>query len=504
MNCKSSDDWGILAELQYRRSSALANFSFKTASLEKLASGLRIYGENETKESPAQNGSLQFKKLPEAPEYAEKEEDEVELSEAEKSLMRKILRTKLCESSQEVEVLRKDKKSPLYSVKSFEQLQIPNELLKGVYAMGYNAPSRIQETTLPTLLANPPVNMIAQAQTGTGKTAAFIIASLSRVNVDEHFPQVLILAPTFELAKQIGDVAQKMAQFCKGIEFRYAVKGEMLAKNETVTEHILIGTPGKVFDWGRRYHAFDLQKIRVFVLDEADVMISTQGHQDQCIRIHRLLSADCQMLLFSATYTTEVIEFAELIIRDPIIIRLRREEETLDNVKQYYIVCKSMNEKYSALRNIYGTISIGQAIIFCRTKSTAAWLGGKMTEDGHSVGYLSGDLDVTQRLAVITRFRDGKEKVLITTNVCARGIDVEQVTVVINYDLPVLVDRETDFETYVHRIGRTGRFGKPGIAINMVSNERDSEIIKEIQNHFEKPIKEVKADDANDLEEMGC
>lgn len=161
------------------------------------------------------------------------------------------------------------------------------ELLKGVYAMGFNAPSKIQETALPTLLADPPQNMIAQSQSGTGKTAAFVLAMLSRVNTSKPYPQVLCLSPTYELAIQTGEVAAKMAQFCPDILLRFAVRGEEIPRGEKLKEHIIIGTPGKILDWGLKYKHFDLKKVTVFVLDEADVMIATQGHQDQCIRIHK-------------------------------------------------------------------------------------------------------------------------------------------------------------------------------------------------------------------------
>ncbi|XP_042901383.1 DEAD-box helicase Dbp80 isoform X2 [Parasteatoda tepidariorum] len=431
------------------------------------------------------------------------DDDEIRLSAAEISIMRKILRTQLLVSSHEVEILRKNSDSPLYSVKSFEQLHLPENLLKGVYAMGFNAPSKIQETTLPTLLADPPVNIIAQSQSGTGKTAAFVLSSLARTDPDLHYPQVLILAPTYELALQIGEVAKKMAQFCEGIEFRMAVRGENLPRGSTITEHFVIGTPGKVFHWTRRDRFFDLEKLRIFVLDEADVMISTQGHHDQCLRIHRMVSKSCQMMLFSATYSSDVMSFAEMIITEPIIMQLKREQWTLENVKQFYVMCYTNEGKYSALSNIYGSISIGQTIIFCRTRRTAAWLGAQLTADGHSVGYLSGELETNQRLDALTRFREGKEKVLITTNVCARGIDVEQVTVVINFDLPVQVTGEADCETYLHRIGRSGRFGKRGIAFNMVIDENDLKILKDIETFFGKEIAKIDTDNVDDLEAIG-
>lgn len=189
---------------------------------------------------------------------------------------------------------------------------------------------------------------------------------LSRVDPSKSYPQVLCLSPTYELAIQTGEVAVKMAQYCPEIRMKYAVRGEELSRGTKLTEHIIIGTPGKALDWSLKFKFFDLTKISVFVLDEADVMIDTQGHQDQCVRIHKVLLPDCQMMFFSATYDPKVMDFAEMIVSNPLIIKLLKEEECLDNIKQYYVRCNSEDEKYTAISNIYAQITIGQAIIFCR------------------------------------------------------------------------------------------------------------------------------------------
>ncbi|XP_014207770.1 DEAD-box helicase Dbp80 [Copidosoma floridanum] len=427
-----------------------------------------------------------------------------DISAAEQSLLQKKIRKGLIETKNTPEIQRKNPNSPLYSVKSFEALNLKPELLKGVYGMGFNTPSKIQETALPTLLADPPQNMIAQSQSGTGKTAAFVLAMLSRVNATKMYPQVLCLSPTYELAIQTGEVAAKMSKFCPEIKMKYAVKGEDLPRGTKLDDHIIIGTPGKVLDWSIKFKFFDLKKISVFVLDEADVMIDTQGHQDQCIRIHKQLSPTCQMLFFSATYEPEVMEFAEIIVSNPIIIRLLKEEESLDNIKQYYVECRDLDGKYQAITNIYGAISIGQAIIFCHTRQTANWLSEKMTKDGHAVAILSGEQTVNDRIAVLDRFREGLEKVLITTNVLARGIDVEQVTIVINFDLPMNQHRQADCETYLHRIGRTGRFGKSGIAINLIDTPHSMRVCKIIEQHFKKKIVKLDSDDTDEIEKIGA
>ncbi|XP_067419456.1 ATP-dependent RNA helicase DDX25 isoform X1 [Emydura macquarii macquarii] len=432
-------------------------------------------------------------------EEEEKEDDKVDL--AENSLLNKLIRKSLVESSHHVEVLQRDPSSPLFSVKTFEELRLKKELLQGIYAMGFNRPSKIQETALPMMLADPPQNLIAQSQSGTGKTAAFVLAMLSRVNGAEKFPQCLCLAPTYELAVQTGRVVEKMGKLCVNIGVTYAVRGNRIPRGTKIEEQIIIGTPGTVLDWCFKLRLLDVKKICVFVLDEADVMIDTQGFLDQSVRIQRVLPQDCQMLLFSATFEDAVLQFAEQIIPDPNIIKLRREEMTLTNIRQFYFLCENKKDKYKALCNIYGSITVGQAIIFCQTRRNAKWLSVELTRDGHEVSVLSGELTVEQRAAVIQRFRDGKEKVLITTNVCARGIDVKQVTIVVNFNLPTNQLQYPDFETYLHRIGRTGRFGKRGLAFNMVERH-NLPLIHSIEEHFKIKIKQLDPDDMDEIEKI--
>uniref|UniRef100_A0A1A9X3F0 RNA helicase n=1 Tax=Glossina brevipalpis TaxID=37001 RepID=A0A1A9X3F0_9MUSC len=421
---------------------------------------------------------------------------------ADTSLMLKALQKGLVDSKLDLEVQRQDPNSPLFSVRSFEGLHLKPEILRGIYAMGFNAPSKIQETALPILLADPPQNMIAQSQSGTGKTAAFVIAMVSRVNTTLQYPQVLCLSPTYELAVQIAEETAKVSKFVPGLSIKIAVSGEILDQHNQINEHIIIGTPGKMLDWSLKYRVLDLKKINVFVLDEADVMITGQGLLDQCIRIRKELSCKCQMLFFSATYQKEIMDFARYIVPSPNVIQLKREEQTLDNIKQYYVRCRSPEDKYKLIENLYGNIIIGQAIIFCRSRKMSAWLARKMSSDGHSVAVLSGELTVEQRLTALDRFRVGYEKVLIATNVLSRGIDIEQVTIVVNFDLPIDGEGNADCETYLHRIGRTGRFGKNGIAINLIHNDETMKICFQIENHFKRSIKEINADNMEDIENL--
>ncbi|XP_007102627.1 ATP-dependent RNA helicase DDX19A [Physeter macrocephalus] len=475
----ATDSWALAVDKQEAAVKSMSNLQIK-----------------EEKVKPDTNGVIKTNATPEKTDEEEKED------RAAQSLLNKLIRSNLVDNTNQVEVLQRDPNSPLYSVKSFEELRLKPQLLQGVYAMGFNRPSKIQENALPMMLAEPPQNLIAQSQSGTGKTAAFVLAMLSRVEPAERYPQCLCLSPTYELALQTGKVIEQMGRFHPELKLAYAVRGNKLERGQKISEHIVIGTPGTVLDWCSKLKFIDPKKIKVFVLDEADVMIATQGHQDQSIRIQRMLPRNCQMLLFSATFEDSVWKFAQKVVPDPNIIKLKREEETLDTIKQYYVLCNSRDEKFQALCNIYGAITIAQAMIFCHTRKTASWLAAELSKEGHQVALLSGEMVVEQRAAVIERFREGKEKVLVTTNVCARGIDVEQVSVVINFDLPVDKDGNPDNETYLHRIGRTGRFGKRGLAVNMVDSKHSMNILNRIQEHFKKKIERLDTDDLDEIEKI--
>ncbi|XP_010188395.1 PREDICTED: ATP-dependent RNA helicase DDX19B isoform X3 [Mesitornis unicolor] len=445
----ATDSWALAVDEQEAAAESLSSLHLK-----------------EEKTKPDANGAVV-----KADDNIEKTEDEEKEDRAAQSLLNKLIRSNLVDTTNQVEVLQRDPTSPLYSVKSFEELRLPQ-------------------------------NLIAQSQSGTGKTAAFVLAMLSRVEPGNKYPQCLCLSPTYELALQTGKVIEQMGKFYPELKLAYAVRGNKLERGQKISEQIVIGTPGTVLDWCSKLKFIDPKKIKVFVLDEADVMIATQGHQDQSIRIQRMLPRDCQMLLFSATFEDSVWKFAQKVVPDPNIIKLKREEETLDTIKQYYVLCNNRDEKFQALCNIYGAITIAQAMIFCHTRKTAGWLAAELSKEGHQVALLSGEMMVEQRAAVIERFREGKEKVLVTTNVCARGIDVEQVSVVINFDLPVDKDGNPDNETYLHRIGRTGRFGKRGLAVNMVDSKHSMNILNRIQEHFNKKINKLDTDDLDEIEKI--
>uniref|UniRef100_A0A915D156 ATP-dependent RNA helicase n=1 Tax=Ditylenchus dipsaci TaxID=166011 RepID=A0A915D156_9BILA len=393
--------------------------------------------------------------------------DENNVHSADISYLNKILNQKLNllnEGVVEVRKQQKDPNSPLYSIRTFKDLRLKPQLIEALYLMGFHQPSKIQEAALPVLLCEPPQDIIAQSQSGTGKTATFLLVMLNRVDPEKKYPQCVCLAPTMELARQIGEVAKRMAQKMEGVKIRYAVKGERVERNAVFTEQILIGTPGKMIDWMLKFRLIDASKIICFVLDEADIMISQEGHQENSIKIHNEIitsSPDCQCMLFSATYSDQVFKFAEKLIADPVIITIRRQDQSLPYIRQYYVKCPDRESKYKAILALYQSLTVASSIIFSVEEIVACCMA---------------------------IFR--KHNVLITTNLSARGLDMPQVSLVVNYDPPVTFEQcpQPDYDTYLHRIGRTGRFGKPGIAINLVDSDIVMSFVAKFRDHFGRPI----------------
>ncbi|CAP23459.2 Protein CBG03203 [Caenorhabditis briggsae] len=415
-----------------------------------------------------------------------------------------------------VDVQRQDPKSPLYSISSFRELRLKPEVLQALDSLNFQFPTRIQETALPLLLMEPPSNLIAQAQSGTGKTAAFVLTMLCRIDINLKCPQCICLAPTLELAKQIGEVVEKMGRYMENLKIHYAIKGGNMAamRGRKLTEQIVIGTPGITRDYLQKYKCIDPSQIRCLVLDEADVMIYHQGFTDISTTIYNMVeeaSDSVQSMLFSATYDEPVINFATKIIKNAIVVMLKREEQALPNIKQFFVQCACRDSKYAAIVNLYSGLAVASSVIFCHTKASVMWLYENMKARGHKVDVLHGDMSVVERADTIIRFKRGDFKVLITTNVFARGIDVAQVSVVINYDLPIkynehdspmVIDGFTqpDCETYLHRIGRTGRFGKTGIAINLIDSEDSMNMINVLENHFQMKIARMDPSNIVELE----
>lgn len=406
----------------------------------------------------------------------------------------------LLKSEYEVEITLADQQadptSPLYSVKSFDDLGLTPELAKGVRAMGFVRPSKIQERALPLMLMDPPTNMIAQSQAGTGKTAAFTLAMLSRIDVSKNETQAICLAPTRELARQIMSVVVEMGKFTT-VTTGYAIKETPPSPNA----HIVIGTAGTLLDQLSK-GVIDPRKLKVFVLDEADNMLEKGTLGDQTLRVKNRVPKTVQTLLFSATFPSHVRTFATKFAPRANEIMLKTEELSVDGIKQFYMDCTSEQQKFEVLVQIYSLLTVGQSIIFVQRRATADSVAARMTAEGHKVTSLTGTHQSGDRDQTFDDFRDGRTKVLITTNVVARGIDILQVNLVINYDLPLNVNGEPDVETYLHRIGRTGRFGRKGVSINFVHDRPTWQKMNYIEKALGRPIERISPEDTDEMERI--
>ena len=368
--------------------------------------------------------------------------------------------------------------------------------------MGFVQPSKIQERALPLLLnTNPTRNLIGQSQSGTGKTAAFVINILQRVDLNSTKPQALVLAPTRELARQIKGVVELMGVFLRLNGLRDVYEAVSGADRAAIEAQIIVGTPGTVVDLLKK-KLFDGRNISVLTLDEADNMLDMQGMGDQCKRVKQIINRQAQLVLFSATFPPAVLAFAEQFAPQANQITLPVEELTVKGIKQMYLDCMNDEEKYKALVSFYKLMTIASSIIFVKRRDTAAEVERRLNAEGHSVVSLTGGLEGPARDAVFEKFRNGEAKVLIATNVLARGIDVQTVTMVVNYDIPETMDGQPDYSTYLHRVGRTGRFGRTGAAISLVHNKRSWQDLMAICKHFQVQPEKIDLTDMDHVEKQ--
>ncbi|CEP00240.1 RNA helicase [Plasmodiophora brassicae] len=368
------------------------------------------------------------------------------------------------------------------AVASFDDMGLRDDLLRGIYAYGFEKPSAIQQRGIVPIVKG--YDTIAQAQSGTGKTATFSISILQRIDMDVKETQALLLAPTRELAQQIqkvldalGDYMRVTSHACVG---GTAVRDDIRILRDGV--QIVVGTPGRVFDMINR-GALSLAKVKSFVLDEADEMLS-RGFKDQIYDVFQHLPPKVQVCLFSATMPEDILQITTRFMRDPVRILVKRDELTLEGIKQFYVAVEKEDWKLDTLCDLYETLTITQAIIYCNTRRKVDWLTDKMGQRDFTVSAMHGDMTQQEREMILKEFRSGSSRVLITTDLLARGIDVQQVSLVINYDLP------SNRENYIHRIGRSGRFGRKGVAINFVTTE-DVRTLRDIEQFYQTQVEEM-------------
>jgi translation initiation factor 4A len=371
-----------------------------------------------------------------------------------------------------------------YEFNSWDELEIPTGLLRGIYAYGFENPSPIQKKAIKPLIMKK--DIIGQAQSGTGKTATFTIGALSNVVLEDKYPQVLVLSPTRELSIQTANVFKGIGSMMDDLKVQILIGGNSIDDDvenlKSNSPHVIVGCPGRVYDMIRR-NTFSAKKVKLVILDEADEMFST-GFKEQVYNIFQNFNKDIQVALFSATLPSYIYSITSKLMRDPVRVSVKAEQLTLEGIAQYFVAVEDDKQKYATLKDLYAVISVSQCIIYCNSVKRVSDLYDAMIEDGFPVCRIHSGMDKSDRDTAFAEFRTGKYRVLISSNVTARGIDIQQVSVVINFDISKCV------HTYLHRIGRSGRWGRKGVGINLITR-RDISKIKEIEAHYSCQIQEM-------------
>ena len=360
---------------------------------------------------------------------------------------------------------------------------IKPELLRGIYGYGFENPSPIQQKAI--LPALEKKDLIAQAQSGTGKTGSFTVSALQNINVDEKKTQVLIMSPTRELSSQIFSVLNNIGSYIDGLKTHLLVGGNSIDNDITTLKthpHIVVGCPGRVHDMIRR-NKLKASELDFMIIDEADEMLSS-GFKEQVYNIFQFLKSDVQIALYSATLPHDVQELAGKFMREPEKILVKSEALTLEGIKQYFVAVENDATKYETLKDLYSCLSVSQSIIYCNSIRRVEDLANAMSQDGFPVSFIHGKMNHEERNDAFNNFRSGISRVLISSNLTARGIDVQQVSTVINFDIP------RDVHSYLHRIGRSGRWGRKGMGINFVSRF-DIKMLKDIEEYYSTQIEEL-------------
>jgi translation initiation factor 4A len=374
--------------------------------------------------------------------------------------------------------------SPVQIYNNWDDLDLNPNLLRGIYAYGFEKPSPIQSKAIKPILDGH--DLIAQAQSGTGKTGTFSVAALSKVDISDNSNQILIMAPTHELTHQIALVITNLSSMMTGIRIKTMVGGSSIDDDATEMRnnppHVIVGCPGRVSDMIRRRH-INANNLKLVIIDEADEMLS-YGFKEQIYNIFKYLNNTVQIALFSATLPTNIYQITTKFMRNPIKISVKAESLTLEGIKQYFVAVNDDREKFLTLKDLYQHISLSQCIIYANSVQRVNDLYEAMKEDGFPVCCLHSNMDKSEREKVFEEFKTGASRVLISSNVTSRGIDIQQVGVVINFDLP------KDVHNYLHRIGRSGRWGRKGPGINLITR-RDIAKMKEIEQYYSTQIVEL-------------
>jgi translation initiation factor 4A len=371
----------------------------------------------------------------------------------------------------------------LIPIETFDNLgkELDLKIIRGVMAYGFETPSLIQQKAIRPILGG--YDVIAQAQSGMGKTATFCIGALGRIDMSQNQIQTIVLAHTLELAMQIEFVFKNIGRYLdvrvgmavKSIPVRDNIDQLLGRTNNDLVPHIVIGTPGRVLDMLHKEVILG-KHIKLLILDEADELLS-DGFLKQIKSIISSIDSVAQIGLFSATMEPEFFRVTRNFMRNPLNILIKKEELTLEGIKQFYIDCEKNDYKFETLCDLYSLISVSQTIIYCNHYQCVEQLTRKLQENNFKVSCIHGNMEIAAREEAMKNFRSMQTRVLISTDLLGRGIDVQQVSVVINYDLPLKI------ESYIHRIGRSGRHGRKGTAINLI-NLNDTKRVKEIERYY--------------------
>ena len=372
------------------------------------------------------------------------------------------------------------------TISNWDDFDLDDNILRGIYSHGFEKPSQIQQTAILPIIEKHDV--IAQAPSGTGKTGSFTISSLQRLDLSSNTTQVLILAPTHELVKQIYSVISSIGTMLDGLKVKLLVGGTSVSDDasdlRTNVPHVIVGSVGRVSDMIRRRN-IQTQDIKLFVLDEADEMLSG-GFLENIQQIFVTFDNNVQTAIFSATLPKEILDLTERFMKSPKRITMEAAKLNLEGIQQFYIALNNDEDKFATLMDLFSKLTINQTIVYANSVNRVIELYEAMKKEGCAVCCIHSNMTTQDRQSSLNAFRGGEYRVLISSNVTARGIDVHQVSFVINFDIPRCV------HNYLHRIGRSGRWGKKGMAINFVTRE-DINSMKNIENHYHSTINELPA-----------
>jgi ATP-dependent RNA helicase DeaD len=373
---------------------------------------------------------------------------------------------------------------------SFADFGLQADVLRALTDIGYETPTPIQEQAIPILLEG--ADVIGQAQTGTGKTAAFALPLLSKIDLSRARPQALVLTPTRELALQVAEAIGSYSKHQRGLSVLAVYGGQGMGtqlKSLSRGVHVVVGTPGRIMDHLER-KTLDLSELKMLVLDEADEMLR-MGFIDDVETILKSVPATRQTALFSATMPPQIKKIALNYLREPKTLSLGERTMTVPLIRQRYLLVKP-HDKFEAFARVLESEPAEGAIVFCRTKTTTVEVADKLKARGYSAAALNGDLVQQQREKIVEELRSGLLDVVVATDVAARGLDVERITHVFNFEI------SSDVEGYVHRIGRTGRAGRAGEAILLIS-PRERGMLKEIERHTKQTVEPMQVPTLQDL-----